>query len=115
MACPAHLRFFRTLKVSGHFGRHIYDRTVITLRMKFLKRNSTVVCFASVSLVVMTMLATTTIVAPIQEAKASQGNGPFLHLGNPNDLSTGPPIPSCTAPIQGHNDQAAGCKGRNVP
>jgi len=38
--------------------------------MKFSKRNSTVVGFAAMSLVVITLLATTTIVASIAQAKA---------------------------------------------
>jgi len=91
--------------------------------MKFSKRNSTVVGFAAVSLVVMTMLATTTIVAPIPQAIAQgQGppppgvlQGPPTHVGNPNDLSTGPPVPNCNAIDQGNfngppDDTMRGCK-----
>ena len=50
--------------------------------MKFSKRNSTVVGFSAMSLVVMALLVTTTIVASIPQAKASNGRGPpLVHIG----------------------------------
>ena len=76
------------------------------------KSNLTILTIIVIVGVLMATLSTTVISMPIAKA---EGKGPFLHLGNPNDLSTGPPIPSCTAPIHGHNEQATGCKGRNVP
>ena len=76
--------------------------------MKFSKRNSTVVGFAAVSLVVMTLLATATIVASIPRANA-EGNGPpVVHIGNPHNFQPGPPIPSCNA--EPSNPTAGGCK-----
>jgi hypothetical protein len=95
----------------------------MTLVMKFSKRNSKVVGYAAMSLAVMAMLATTTMVAPIPQAKAqAQGplppgvsQGPPTFVGNPNDLSTGPPVPNCNAIFQGSfsgppDDTAVGCK-----
>ena len=90
--------------------------------MKFSKRNSTIVGFAAVSLAVMTMLATTTMVALIPQAKAQvQAPPPGVSIGqptfvgNPTGLSTGPPVPNCNAIFQGNfqgppDDTTIGCK-----
>jgi hypothetical protein len=41
--------------------------------------------------------------------------GPPVHVGNPNDLSSGPPVPNCNAAVQGNfhgppDDTIRGCK-----
>jgi hypothetical protein len=41
--------------------------------------------------------------------------GPPVFVGNPNDLSTGPPVPNCNAVVQGNfhgppDDTMRGCK-----
>jgi hypothetical protein len=80
--------------------------------MKFSKRNSTVVGFAAMSLILMTLLATTTIVPSIPQAKAQ--SPPISVVGNPHGFSTGPPIPSCQAFLnQGpiNNGHIVGCRG----
>jgi len=48
---------------------------------------------------------------------ANKGGEPAnpVHVGNPNGLSVGPPVPSCTAFDQGHHqgnpdDTQEGCK-----
>jgi hypothetical protein len=77
--------------------------------MKFWKRNSTVAGFVAMSLILMTLLATT-VVASIPPAKAQ--SPPISVVGNPHGFSTGPPIPSCKADFhQGPpNDPLKGCK-----
>ena len=60
-----------------------------------MNKNSSVVLFAAIVGIMMATLSTTITSMPIASA---QGNG----LGNPNDLSTGPPIPNCTAFFQGN-------------
>jgi hypothetical protein len=56
-------------------------------------------------------------VITISEVNADKAGEPAnpVHVGNPNDLSTGPPVPSCTAFFQGHHqgnpdDTREGCK-----
>jgi len=85
------------------------------------RRNSTAVGFAAMSLILMTLLATTTIVASIPRANAQGKADPPIGLfGNPNDFRPGPPIPSCAADFdQGPpNDPIKGCRdtpGAPVP
>ena len=72
--------------------------------------------------VLMATLSTTITSMPIARAQG-QGNkpppgvlnGPPTHVGNPNDLSTGPPVPNCNAADQGNfrgppDDTMRGCK-----
>lgn len=56
-------------------------------------------------------------VITISEVNADKGGEPAnpFHVGNPNHLSVGPPVPSCTAFDQGHHqgnpdDTREGCK-----
>jgi hypothetical protein len=80
--------------------------------MECSKRNSKIVGFAAMSLVVITMFATITIIASIPQAKAQSTKLPISVVGNPHDFSVGPPIPSCKADFnQGPpNDPLRGCK-----
>jgi hypothetical protein len=69
----------------------------------------------------MATLSTTITSMPIAKAQG-QGppppgvlQGPPVHVGNPNDLSTGPPVPNCNAVVQGNFhgppiDPMRGCK-----
>ena len=68
----------------------------------------------------MATLSTTVTSMPIAKAQG-QGpppgvsQGPPVHVGNPNDLSTGPPVPNCNAIFQGNfhgppEDTMRGCK-----
>jgi hypothetical protein len=88
--------------------------------MKFTRGNSAAISFAAISLVLMTLVTTTITSMPIARAQ-SQGPPPGVstgsptHVGNPNDLSTGPPVPNCNAADQGNfhgppDDTMRGCK-----
>ena len=89
--------------------------------MKFTRGNSAAISFAAISLVLMTLVTTTITSMPIARAQG-QGppapgvsQGPPTFVGNPNDLSTGPPVPNCNAIFQGNfhgppDDTRLGCK-----
>jgi hypothetical protein len=91
--------------------------------MKFTRGNSAAISFAAISLVLMTLVATTTTTitsmpiarAQVQSPPPGVSTGPPTFLGNPNDLSTGPPVPNCNAIFQGNfhgppDDTRLGCK-----
>lgn len=65
------------------------------------------------------ILSTTITSMPIAKATGPPPpgvlQGPPTHVGNPNDLSTGPPVPNCNAIFQGNfhgppDDTRLGCK-----
>jgi hypothetical protein len=84
-------------------------------------RNSiTIVATIVIVGVLMATLSTTITSMPIAKAQG-QGpppgvsQGPPVFVGNPNDLSTGPPVPNCNAIFQGNfhgppDDPRVGCK-----
>jgi hypothetical protein len=82
-----------------------------------MNKNSTVVVFAAIVGIMMATLSTTITSMPIASAQGQSPplSGPPTHVGNPNDLSTGPPVPNCNAIIQGNfhgppDDTMRGCK-----
>ena len=65
----------------------------------------------AITMTVVTLMLTPSIV------NANKGGEPPVHVGNPNDLSVGPPVPSCNAFDQGNHhgnpdDTREGCKTR---
>ena len=75
-------------------------------------RQVEVVAVLSVMLLVISTISVITIF--VNADKGGQPADP-VHVGNPNGLSTGPPVPSCTAFFQGHHqgnpdDTQEGCK-----
>jgi hypothetical protein len=86
-------------------------------RQKQMNKNSTVVVFAAIVGIMMATLSTTITSMPITsvQGQVPPPPGPPVHVGNPTDLSTGPPVPNCNAIIQGNfhgppDDTMRGCK-----
>jgi hypothetical protein len=77
-----------------------------------MDKYSSVVVFAAIVGIMMATLSTTITSMPIASALVT---GPPVHVGNPTHLSTGPPVPNCTAIFQGNfhgppDDTRLGCK-----
>jgi hypothetical protein len=76
------------------------------------RRNSKATSFATIFLMLMTLLTITTVVSIPTARAQGKADPPIGLFGNPNDFRTGPPIPSCNADFnQGPSDDPLkGCR-----